>query len=77
MKKILEAVKDYPQPKTTRELKGFLGLAGYYRRVIPNFSNITKPLTLLKKDTPYVWNDKTDEAFTSLKTVLTTEPLLQ
>jgi hypothetical protein len=74
----IEAVKDYPQPKTTRELKGFLGLAGYYRRFIPNFSKIAKPLTeLLKKDAPYVWSDKTDEAFTSLKTALTTEPLLQ
>jgi len=74
----IKAVKDYPQPKTTRELKGFLGLAGYYRRFVPNFSRIAKPLTeLLKKDTPYVWSDKTDEAFTSLKTALTTEPLLQ
>jgi len=36
----IEAVKDYPQPKPTRELKGFLGLAGYYRRFIPNFSRI-------------------------------------
>ena len=49
----IEDVKDYPQPKTTRELKGFLGLAGYYRRFIPNFSRIAKPLTeILKKDTP-------------------------
>jgi hypothetical protein len=73
----IEAVKDYPQPKTTRELKGFLGLAGYYCRFIPNFSRVAKPLTeLLTKDTPYVWSDKTDEAFTSLKTTLT-EPLIQ
>jgi hypothetical protein len=56
----IEAVRDYPEPKTTRELKGFLGLAGYYRRFIPNFSRISKPLPeLLKKNTPYVWNDKT------------------
>ena len=53
--KRIQAVKDYPQPKTTRELKGFLGLADYYRRFIPNFSRMAKPLTeLLKKDTPYV-----------------------
>ena len=76
--KRITAVKEYPEPRTTKELKGFLGLAGYYRRFIPNFSKIAKPLTeLLKKDTPYVWNDKTNEAFISLKTLLTTEPLLQ
>jgi hypothetical protein len=75
--KRIEAVKEFPKPKTTRELKGFLGLAGYYCRFIPNFSKITKPLTeLLKRDAPYVWNDKTEEAFISLKTLLTTEPLL-
>jgi hypothetical protein len=76
--KRITAVKEYPEPRTTKELKGFLGLAGYYRRFLPNFSKIAKPLTeLLKKDTPYVWNDKTNEAFISLKTLLTTEPLLQ
>jgi len=76
--KRIEAVRDYPEPKTTRELKGFLGLAGYYRRFIPNFSKISKPLTeLLKKNTPYIWNDKTENAFITLKTLLMTEPLLQ
>ena len=45
---------------------------------IPNFSKIAKPLTeLLKKNTPYVWNDKTKEAFISLKTLLIIEALLQ
>jgi len=66
--KRIEAVKEYPEPRTTRQLIGFLGLAGYYRRFIPNFSKIAKPLTkLVKKNTPYVWNDKTNETFISLK----------
>jgi hypothetical protein len=66
-KKRVEAVKKYPRPKTTRELKGFLGLAGYYRRFIPNFSKVAKPLTeLLKKNTLYEWNDRREEAFTFL-----------
>ena len=66
--KRIETVKQYPEPRTTWELKGFLGLAGYYRRFIPNFCKIAKPLTeLLKKNTPYVWNDKTKEALISLK----------
>jgi len=76
--KRIEAVRDYPEPKTTRELEGFLGLAGYYRRFISNFSKISKPLTeLLKKNTLYIWNDKTEKAFITLKALLTTEPLLQ
>jgi len=74
----IKAVKDYPKPRTTPELKAFLGLAGYYRRFIPNFSKIAKPLTrLLKKNTSYIWNDETDAAFATLKTLLTIEPSLQ
>jgi hypothetical protein len=77
-KKRVKAVRDYPKPKTTQELKGSLGLAGYYRRFIPNFSKIAKPLIeLLKKNTPYVWDDKTEKAFVTLKKLLMTEPLLQ
>jgi len=50
--KRIEAVRIYPEPKTTRELKGFLGLAGYFRGFIPNSSKIPKPLTeLLKNNT--------------------------
>jgi len=76
--KRVKAVKDFPEPKTTRELKGFLGLAGYYRRFVPNFSKVAKPLTeLLKKNVPYDWNEKAEAAFVTLKTLLTTEPLLQ
>jgi hypothetical protein len=76
--KRVEAVKNYPVPETTRELKGFLGLAGYYRRFIPNFSKIVKTLIeLLKKNTPYVWDDKMEKAFNTLKELLTTQPLLQ
>jgi hypothetical protein len=71
--KRIEAVRDFPKPKTTRELKGFLGLAGYYRRFIPNFSRVAKPLTgLLKKNTPYIWDDKTENDFVTLKGLLST-----
>jgi hypothetical protein len=76
--KKVEAVRNFPVPTCTRTLKSFLGLAGYYRRFLPNFSRIAKPLTeLLKKNTPYVWDDKTDKAFNTLKESLTTEPLLR
>jgi hypothetical protein len=55
----------------------FVGLVGYYRRFIPNFSKISKPITeLLKKDTKYVWSKDCDEAFQTLKKLLTTSPVL-
>jgi len=74
----LKAVREFPVPTNTRQLKGFLGLAGYYRKFISNFSRITKPMTeLLKTNTSFVWNQKTDEAYITLKDILTSEPLLQ
>jgi len=76
--KRVKAVRDYPEPRTTCELKRFLGLTGYYRRFIPNFSKIAKPLTeLLKKNMPYIWDGKTETASVTPKMLLTTEPLLQ
>ena len=76
--KKVEKVQDFPKPKTTKELKGFLGLAGYYRRFIPQFSSIASPLhALLKKNVPYEWGAKQQEAFERLKEILTTEPILQ
>ena len=49
--KKIEAVSKFPRSKKAKNIKQFLGLAGYYRRFIPNFSKIAKPLTqLLKKD---------------------------
>jgi hypothetical protein len=55
----------------------FLGLAGYYRRFIPNFSKIAKPITdLLKKEDNFLWNAKHDEAFQTLKKSLTISPVL-
>jgi hypothetical protein len=72
------AVRKFPIPTNTRQLKGFLCLAGYYRRFIPSLSKIAEPLPeLLRKNTPFVWNERTDEAFNTLKDLLTNEPLLQ
>jgi hypothetical protein len=59
------------------EVRSFLGLAGYYRRFILNFSKIAKPITeILKKVNKYVWSDAYDEAFRNLKKLLTTSPVL-
>jgi hypothetical protein len=59
------------------EVRSFLGLAGYYRKFIPNFSKIAKPITVvLKKGNKYVWSDACDETFENLKKLLTTSPVL-
>jgi hypothetical protein len=70
-------VLDWEPPKSVHQVRSFLGLVGYYRRFIPNFSKISKPITeLLKKGTKYVWSKECDEAFQTLKKLLTTSPVL-
>jgi hypothetical protein len=64
-------------PKSVHQVQNFLGLASYYRRFIPNFSKISKPITeLLKKGTKYVWSKDFVESFQTLKKLLTTSPVL-
>ncbi|XP_036150748.1 uncharacterized protein LOC118648534 [Monomorium pharaonis] len=76
--KKIEAVMHFPHPKNTKNIREFLGLAGYYRRFIPNFSCVAKPLTnLLKKDEPFAWQQAQEIAFTTLRKQLCSEPLLQ
>jgi hypothetical protein len=71
----VKEVLDWKPPMTVSKMQSFLGLVGYYRRFIPNFSKITQPVTeLLKKENMYVWTDACDEAFKHLKKLLTTSP---
>jgi hypothetical protein len=73
----VKEVLDWKPPTTVSKVQSFLGLAGYYRRFILNFSKIVKPVTeLLKKESKYVWSDACDEAFKLLKKLLTTSPVL-
>ena len=52
----LERVKKMPAPTTPREIKQFLGLVGYYRKFIPRFADISRPMTnLTKQDVPFEW----------------------
>jgi hypothetical protein len=70
-------VLDWKPPTSVSEVQSFLGLAGYYRRFILNFSKITKSITeLLKKGIKYIWSDACNEAFKILKKLLTTSPVL-
>ncbi|GKA23709.1 putative reverse transcriptase domain-containing protein [Tanacetum coccineum] len=73
----IEAVKNWKPPKTPTEIRSFLGLAGYYRRFIANFSKIAKPLTLLtQKDKKFKWGDEQENAFQTLKDMLCDAPIL-
>jgi hypothetical protein len=70
-------VLDWKPPKSVHQVQSFLGLASYYRRFIPNFSRISKPITdLLKKGNKYVWRKDCDQVFHTLKKLLTTSPVL-
>jgi hypothetical protein len=69
----VKEVLEWKPPTTVSDIRSFLGLAGYYRRFILNFSKITKPITeLLKKGNKHVWSEACDEAFKHLKKLLTT-----
>ncbi|GKB42616.1 putative reverse transcriptase domain-containing protein, partial [Tanacetum coccineum] len=73
----VESVKNWKTPESSTEIRSFLGLTGYYRRFIENFSKIAKPLTLLtQKNKTYVWGDEQDEAFRIMKEKLCNAPVL-
>ncbi|GJZ52123.1 putative nucleotidyltransferase, ribonuclease H [Tanacetum coccineum] len=73
----IEAVKNWKAPTTPSKIRPFLGLAGYYRRFIANFSKIAKPLTsLTQKNQKYVWGVEQEEAFQTLKNNLCEAPIL-
>ena len=71
------SVTEWLAPTSVGEIRSFLGLAGYYRRFIENFSKIAKPMTeLLKKDTKFHWTEECEASFQELKKCLTTAPVL-
>jgi hypothetical protein len=73
----VQEVMNWKPPTTVRQIRSFLGLAGYYRRFILDFSRIAKPMTeLLKKGVKYEWSQKCEDAFHALRQHLTTAPVL-
>ncbi|KAL4084308.1 hypothetical protein QTP88_028133 [Uroleucon formosanum] len=72
------SVMNFPAPKNVKQIKSFLGLSGYYRKFINNYSSIANPMTnLLRKDVKFNWDDKCQQAFDKLKTIPCSEPILQ
>jgi hypothetical protein len=70
-------ILEWKPPTTVHQVRSFLGPAGYYRRFIPDFSKLVKPITsLLKNETKFNWSSKCNEAFEKLKTLLITAPVL-
>ncbi|KAJ9556187.1 hypothetical protein OSB04_010801 [Centaurea solstitialis] len=73
----IEAVMNWKSPTNPSEIRSFLGLAGYYRRFIQDFSKIASSLTVLtKKNAKFLWTDKQEEAFQTLKKKLCQAPIL-
>jgi len=73
----VEAVSDWPIPKSVAEIRSFLGLARYYKRFVKDFSKIVRSLTkLTRKGKNFIWSDVCQEVFEELKLRLTTAPIL-
>ena len=73
----MKAVYNFPTPKCVKDVILFWGLASFYRRLVPKFAEIAKPLTTLtRKDQPFTWGPNQREAFKSLKDKLCATPML-
>lgn len=73
----VDTVKDWPKPTSVTEVRQFVGLASYYRKFIPNFATICKPLhKLTEKTSSFIWSDQCQNAFDNIKQLLTSAPVL-
>ena len=73
----VKAIENWSAPRMPTEIRQFLGLAGYYRRFIQNFSKIAKPLTTLtQKGVTFKWGEKHEAVFQTLKQALCSAPIL-
>lgn len=73
----VSAISTFPVPNCKRQLKRFLGMAGFYRKFCPNFSTISEPLTqLLKKNVKFIWSVDCQKSFDELKAILKSAPVL-
>lgn len=74
----IDTILNWPQPKTRKALQRFLGFSNFYRKFIKNFSSVVKPLTRLTSiKERFLWNDVAETAFSTLKMMFTTAPILR
>ncbi|CAA6675042.1 unnamed protein product [Spirodela intermedia] len=74
----IDIISKMKPPNSVKQIRSFLGHAGYYRKFIQDFSKISKPLTmLLSKDVPFNFDEKCFESFSEIKRLLTEAPILQ
>lgn len=66
----------WPLPYNLKELRSFLGLTGYYRKFIPGYAELARPLTDQMEKHQYVWNDEATVVFETLKQALARAPIL-
>jgi hypothetical protein len=73
-----KVIQHFPTPKTPTQVRSFIGCAGYYRRFIENFAKVAHPLfQLLTKDSDFVWTEDCDAAFTRIKELVCSAPILR
>ena len=74
----IKSIKNMPPPKTAKEVKQFLGLAGYYPKFVPRFADHSRPLThLTRQSIKFQWTEKCQKSFDNLRELLTKYPILR
>ena len=78
LKDKLDSIRDMPAPCNSKEVKQFLGLIGYYRKFVPCFAALSRPLSKLTyKDKVFKWTEECEKSFVTLKEKLCAQPILQ
>ena len=73
----IEAVKEWPRPVCVKDVRSFIGFCSYYRRFIPNFASVAKPLIkLTEKKVNFVWTDDHEDAWLELRRLMSVTPVL-